>query len=69
MERKVGEVFDFNGESLQVMESKDGSCKRCFFCTHHFPCMHEDDRKITGQCIDFRRSDQKDVVFVTVEND
>lgn len=69
MNRKIGETFNFKGVSLQVMESRDGSCERCFFWTHEFPCRDEDDRNITGQCVDFRRIDQKDVVFVKVEDD
>ena len=68
MERKVGEVFGFKGESLQVMESRDSNCEGCFFHTHEFPCRDEDDRNITGQCVYFRRIDQKDVVFVKVED-
>lgn len=68
MNREIGEVFDFKGESLQVMPSIVDSCEGCFFCTHEFPCMHENNRKITGPCAGFRRIDQKDVVFVKVED-
>lgn len=29
MERKIGEIFEFNGEWYQCVKSPDGSCKHC----------------------------------------
>ena len=29
MERKIGEIFEYNGEWYQCMKSPDGSCKHC----------------------------------------
>ena len=29
MERKIGEIFEYNGEWYQCVESQDGSCKHC----------------------------------------
>ena len=66
MERKVGEVFDFNGVKLQV---KDDCCKACcngcYFEEPGDECF--DAYGCTGYCHRLFRSDGKDVVFVEVK--
>lgn len=63
MERKIGEVFEFDGKSLKVVEVKEHDCAGCFF---------EDDcskfiNHILGDCSD--RSDRKHVIFVEAEQE
>ena len=67
MERKVGDVFDYKGIKLQVNESHFSSCAGCFFNHHLFAC----DREyfVTGSCLCFMRTDDKNVIFVEVESD
>ena len=64
MERKIGEVFDFEGKRLIVEESKSG-CDDCFFnvkCTRGI-------KSVTGLCRSVYRDDKKDVIFVEVKDE
>lgn len=39
MERKLGEVFEYNNVKLQVIEQKDGfSCNDCYFINEGIDC-------------------------------
>lgn len=64
MERKIGEVFEYQGKKLQVKaDSNDNSCGGCIFngsCTRG-------DKSITGFCEKGYRDDKKDVIFVEVQ--
>lgn len=64
MERKIGEVFEYQGKKLQVKAgSNDNSCGGCIFngsCTRG-------DKSITGFCEKGYRDDKKDVIFVEVQ--
>lgn len=56
MERKLGEVFEYNNAKLQVIENKDGfSCNDCYFLNEGIDCneqlclkMDRHDRKISN---------------------
>lgn len=62
-ERKIGEVFEFEGKKLQVRESHRYSCDGCFFNGH---CEHSSN-PIIGICEKDQREDEKDVIFVEVQ--
>lgn len=65
MERKIGEVFDYEGKRLIVEESKSG-CDDCFFDGQR-NC--ECKKEISGYCGISNRSDRKGVIFVEVKNE
>ena len=70
MERKIGEVFDFNGVKLQVKDTgSKASCNGCYF--NGSICTNNETRYInqTGECFRAYRTDGKHVVFVEVESD
>ena len=61
MERKIGEIFEYNGEWYQCVESQDGSCKHC-------------DMNFEGkcpipikECTESGRSDKSYVIFKKLE--
>ena len=61
MERKIGEIFEFNGEWYQCVKSPDGSCKHC-------------DMNFAGkcpipikECVASSRSDLSYVIFKKLE--
>ena len=61
MERKIGEIFEYNGEWYQCVESQDGSCKHC-------------DMNFEGKCpipikkcTESGRSDKSYVIFKKLE--
>ena len=59
MERKIGEIFDYQGKSLQVTKGNDGVCENCFFdqiCSR-------DTIDITGLCDEDLRDDGIRVYF------
>ena len=61
MERKIGEIFEYNGEWYQCLESQDGNCKHC-------------DMNLGGkcpipikECTESGRSDNSYVIFKKLE--
>ena len=74
MERKVGEIFEYKGHKLKVVES-DGFCHvlddqecRCFF-DHGSICKRE-NRSYCGNCgISFRPENKNNVCFIEVTNE
>lgn len=68
MERKVGEIFDFNGVKLQVKDTvHETSCNGCYF--NGSICKNNETRYInqTGECFQPCRNDGKNVIFVEVK--
>ena len=64
MERKISEVFEFKGKTFRVKEDKDNSCRGCAFnnrCTTSVKAM-------AGKCAHDSRVDNKNVVFVEVQD-
>ena len=61
MERKVGEIFEYNGEWYQCTPSN--GCEGCAFYNRN--C--DDIRSIRGECIIKARSDGKPVIFKKLE--
>ena len=65
MERKIGEIFEYEGKKLRVEADKDSECKRC--------CLNEScpdiNQKIIGECVNIHRQDKTSVVFVEINNE
>lgn len=64
MERKLGEIFEYNGEWYQAVEQPEKSCKDCYF--------YSDDGclKIStglGWCRHYSRNDNKSIIFKKLE--
>lgn len=57
MERKIGEVFDYKGVKLKVVESDD-YCSECYFNLSYAQCTKP---KNVDKC--YNRSDGKKVIF------
>ena len=65
MERKIGEIFEYEGKKLRVEADKDSECKRC--------CLNEScpdiNQKIIGECVNIHRQDKTSVVFVEINDE
>ena len=64
MERKIGEIFKFEGEWYQCIVGKD--CKNCAFNKRKCYIVIDNDDPI-GDCCADRRKDNKDVIFKKLE--
>ena len=62
MERKVGEVFTYNGKTYQVI--KANACRDCAFKVR----LCEAIESITGTCIPGKRTDNTSVSFKLINN-
>lgn len=65
MERKIGEVFEYEGKALRVEEYKD-NVNECFGCFFDGKCF---SLKAVGHCEAERRTDKKNVIFVEVKKE
>lgn len=67
MERKIGEIFEYNGEWYQCVESD--SCGECSLFTTECGSGTKSDLadKVFGQCSKVRRTDNKHVIFKKLE--
>lgn len=69
MERKIGERFNFNGTTLEVVEqsieNKDISrvCKGCYFYENSMLCYSYKVNRIVGECSCYLRIDGNEVIF------
>ena len=62
MERKIGEIFTYNGKTYQVIETN--ACKDCAFKIQ----LCEAFKSITGTCIPGERTDHTSVSFKLINN-
>lgn len=62
MERKIGEIFTYNGKTYQVIETN--ACKDCAFKIR----LCEALESITGTCIPGERTDHTSVSFKLINN-
>ena len=63
MERKIGNVFKFEGKWLKVQEGESlGSCEHCYFEKEECSRFHS----FIGECSCNQRSDKKSVVFADI---
>ena len=65
MERKIGDVFTFDGKSLEVVE---GDCEDCYFLTKSC-CFKSSVIDIIGECYASNRKDNEDVCFQLVKDE
>lgn len=66
MERKVGEVFEFNNIKLQVIENINPlTCRRCYFSDKY--CFYPSIVEKIGECLDFCRLDENNVYFKEIK--
>ena len=63
MERKIGEIFEYNGSWFQCCKREFG-CMKCYFNGHGVEGCGNDE---VGSCISSHRSDGKDVIFKKLE--
>ena len=66
MERKVGEIFEYNGEWYQCIHTKSLGCENCDLATKSdIHC--NDVFEIRGECLSCYRKDGKSVIFKKLE--
>lgn len=66
MERKVGEIFEYNGEWYQCIHTKSFGCENCNLTVqNNIHCI--DAFKIRGECLSSNRKDGKSVIFKKLE--
>lgn len=62
MERKVGEIFDFEGKKLKVeIANEIDWCEGCFF--YDKKCNDSEMENILGSCLNRGRKDSENVIF------
>ena len=59
MERKIGEVFTFDGNQIEVIE---GYCEGCYFLGTL--CFEDHVFDIRGECYSEDRKDNEEVCFI-----
>ena len=64
MERRIGEIFEYQDKILQVKEAEGKFCEGCVFLTK---CTCETKGEV-GWCGKGTRTDKKNVIFVEVKN-
>ena len=65
MERGIGDQFEYNGVTLEVVEHQD--CLGCYFYKHYIRCNNTAIRETLGACEDFKRNDLKNIIFKEVK--
>lgn len=60
MNKKIGEVFEYNGVKLITIEDKNNSCKGCHFFNGGTRCVAGDSEIF---CSASCRDDNKNVIF------
>lgn len=65
MERKIGEIFEYNGEWYQCLEEKTCTCFGCDF--RDYNCDDISLKEVKGSCQSERRKDNKSVIFKKLE--
>ena len=63
-ERKVGEVFEFEGHKLKVVDKGTYKCNECLFYRRECSLI----RNVIGSCLEVHRTDKKSVIFVKVKD-
>ena len=65
MERKIGEIFIYNGKKLQCVEDHLDICDRCYYF-NRYGC---NDKHIRGECSKNLRKDHKSIIFVELKEE
>ena len=63
MERKIGEIFTYNGKTYQVV--KDNTCEGCAFMNN---CHCFSISKLLGLCSCTKRTDKTGIIFKEINN-
>ena len=58
MERKVNDIFEFEGTTLQAVETEDMTCTECLFNYLESCDIH---------CIPLQRKDKKNIIFKEIK--
>ena len=66
MERPIGEIFDFEGVKLEVVEKDGRYCEGCYFAGLVL-CRIREIMGNTGYCGSANREDRKMVIFKKVQ--
>jgi len=64
MVRAIGERFEYNGRTLEVVEVKNNYCTRCYF--RNKKCYYSELGSIIGACSTDER--EKPVIFMEVKS-
>ena len=64
MERKLGEVFTYNGKIYKVVPNSVFSCEGCAFKAS---CFCSADSNIVGKCFKYLRNDKTRIIFKEVK--
>ena len=66
MEREIGNIFEYDGKMLEVVETKSDTCYQCCFKENDGRCSKNKSK--VGECEMIKRSDRRPVIFVEVNN-
>lgn len=67
MERSIGEKFEYNDITLEVIENRSMYCPGCYFHNNLIPCYFYKIKNIIGFCKSFNRTDNKNIIFKEIE--
>lgn len=65
-ERQIGEVFEYQGKKLKVVETAENFCFDCYFFDG-INCQRTE--REGGECSDYKRADYKPVIFVEADKE
>ena len=61
MEREIGNIFEYDGKMLEVVETKSDTCYQCCFKENDGRCSKNKSK--VGECEMIKRSDRRPVIF------
>lgn len=67
MERKIGEVFEYDGKKLRVIEDPFDTCDGCYF--NEKDCQSDQILNIVGNCGYDLRKDKINVIFKEIKTE
>lgn len=67
MERKIGEIFGYDGRNLRVMIADNDNCYGCHLFGRE--CWREEVIDDVGFCFGLFRNDRTSVKFIPLRND
>lgn len=70
MERKIGEIFEFEGKTYEVVKDFTFSCRDCDFQKFCSPTKHiSQEFQAPVECANTKRSDKENVIFKEIKKD
>ena len=68
MERKIGETFEFEGKTYEVVKDFTFSCRDCDFKKFCSPTKHiSQEIQAPVECANTKRSDKENVIFKEIK--